>query len=199
MVVRAAKQRLDIRQFAIDYHPRGGDSKLSTWRDGWRHLRFLLVHSPTYLFILPALLMLALGSAIMLTVVAHVEILGREWDVHTMIAGSLLAIVGTQTVGLGVCAQAYGCYYLGERGSWFARLRPRLRLEHGLLLGGAVALAGGLVAATVVGIWIQRGFGALSEVRLAVLAATLIVIGIQVFFSSFLISIIGLRRGSARQ
>src|SRR3954451_512623 len=54
MVVRAAKEKLDIRQFPIEYHPRGGDSKLSTWRDGWRHLRFLLVHSPTHLFIIPA-------------------------------------------------------------------------------------------------------------------------------------------------
>src|SRR3954453_10721809 len=85
MVVRAAKEKLDIRQFPIEYHPRGGDSKLSTWRDGWRHLRFLLVHSPTYLFIVPALTMLALGALIMLTVLTRIEILGRQWDVHTLI------------------------------------------------------------------------------------------------------------------
>src|SRR3954453_9985590 len=101
MVVRAAKEKLDIRQFPIEYHPRGGDSKLSTWRDGWRHLRFLLVHSPTYLFIVPALTMLALGALIMLTVLTRIEILGRQWDVHTMIAGSLLTIVGTQVLALG--------------------------------------------------------------------------------------------------
>ena len=53
MVIRAAKEELDIRQFPIEYHPRGGESKLSSFRDGWRHLRFLLVHSPTHLFILP--------------------------------------------------------------------------------------------------------------------------------------------------
>ena len=54
MVIRAAKEQLDIREFAIEYHPRGGESKLSSFRDGWRHLRFLLVHSPNYLFIVPA-------------------------------------------------------------------------------------------------------------------------------------------------
>jgi hypothetical protein len=194
MVVRAAKEKLDIRQFPIEYHPRGGDSKLSTWRDGWRHLRFLLVHSPTYLFIVPALTMLALGTLVMLTVLTRVEILGREWDVHSMIAGSLLAIVGTQVVGLGLCAHAYGTYYLGEKDPWFDRMRARFRLEHGLMLGSAVALVGLVFAAIVVGIWVNRGFGALSELRLAILAATLIVIGIQIFFSSFLISIIGLRR-----
>jgi glycosyltransferase involved in cell wall biosynthesis len=194
MVVRAAKERLDIRQFPIEYHPRGGESKLSTWRDGWRHLRFLLVHSPTYLFIVPALTMLALGVLIMLTVLTRIEILGRQWDVHTMIAGSLLAIVGTQVVGLGLCAHAYGTYYLGEKDPWFDRMRARFRLEHGLMLGALVALVGLAFGGIVIGIWVHRGFGALSEVRLAILAATFIVVGIQIFFSSFLISIIGLRR-----
>jgi membrane associated rhomboid family serine protease len=111
-----------------------------------------------------------------------------------MIAGSLLAIVGTQVVGLGLCAHAYGTYYLGEKDPWFDRMRARFRLEHGLMLGAAVAVMGVVFAAVVVGKWIDSGFGALSEVRLAILAATFIVVGIQIFFSSFLISIIGLRR-----
>jgi glycosyltransferase involved in cell wall biosynthesis len=194
MVVRAAKERLDIRQFPIEYRPRGGESKLSTWRDGWRHLRFLLVHSPTHLFIIPALAMLTIGSLIMLTVLTRIELLGRQWDVHTMIAGSLLAIVGTQVMGLGLCAHAYGTYYLGEKDPWFDRMRARFRLEHGLVLGAAVAVIGLVFAAIVIVIWVNRGFGALSEVRLAILAATFIVVGIQIFFSSFLLSIIGLRR-----
>ena len=101
--------------------------------------------------------MLALGALIMLTVLTQIEIFGREWDVHTMIAGSLLAIVGTQVVGLGLCAHAYGTYYLGEKDPWFDRMRARFRLEHGLLLGGAIALVGFVVAAVVVGIWIDRG------------------------------------------
>jgi glycosyltransferase involved in cell wall biosynthesis len=194
MVVRAAKEKLDIRQFPIDYHPRGGESKLSTWSDGWRHLRFLLVHSPTHLFIIPAAIMLTLGTLIMFTVMANLEIFGRQWDVHTMIAGSLLAIVGSQTIGLGLCAHAYGTYYLGAKDPWFDRMRERFRLENGLILGGAVTLVGLAAAAWVVIKWIDRGLGTLSEVGPAVLAATLIVVGIQIFFSSFLISIIGLRR-----
>jgi hypothetical protein len=73
-------------------------------------------------------------------------------------------------------------------------MRARFRLEHGLLLGGAVTFGGVAIAAVIVGIWVNRGFGALSEERLAVLAAALIIVGIQIFFSSFLLSIIGLRR-----
>ena len=83
---------------------------------------------------------------------------------------------------------------MGEKDPWFDRMRARFRLEHGLLLGGAITLVGLAIAAVIVGIWINRGFGALSEERAAVAAATLIIVGIQVFFSSFLLSILGLRR-----
>jgi hypothetical protein len=103
-------------------------------------------------------------------------------------------IVGTQVLALGLCAHAYGTYFMAERDPWFDRMRARFRLEHGLLLGGLVTFAGVAIAGVIVGIWVNRGFGALSEERLAVLAAALIIVGIQIFFSSFLISIIGLRR-----
>jgi glycosyltransferase involved in cell wall biosynthesis len=194
MVIRAAKEKLDVRQFPIEYHPRGGESKLSSFRDGWRHLRFLLVHSPTYLFILPGAVMTFLGALGALAVLAQIDVFGRTWDLHAMIAGCLLMIVGVQVLALGLCAHAYGTYFMGERDPWFDRMRARFRLEHGLLLGAAIGLAGLAIAGVIVGIWINRGFGELSEERLAVLAATLIIIGIQVFFSSFLLSILGLRR-----
>ena len=138
MVIRAAKEKLEIRQFPIEYHPRGGESKLSSFRDGWRHLRFLLVHSPNHLFIFPGALMAAVGALIELIVIAHLGVFGREWDIHALIAGALLAIVGTQVVALGICAHAYGTYFMGEQDRWFDRMRARYRLEHGLLLGGAV-------------------------------------------------------------
>lgn len=196
MVIRAAKERLDIRQFPIEYHPRGGESKLSSFRDGWRHLRFLLVHSPNHLFVLPGALMALLGALVSALVLARLSVLGRQWDIHALIAGSLLMVVGTQVVALGLCAHAYGTYFMNERDPWFDRMRRRWRLEHGLLLGGGVALAGLAMAAVIVVEWIDRGFGSLSEQRLSILAFTLVIVGIQVFFSSFLLSILGLRRRS---
>ncbi|MGH2947792.1 MAG: glycosyltransferase family 2 protein [Solirubrobacteraceae bacterium] len=194
MVIRASKEKLDIREFPIEYHPRGGESKLSSFRDGWRHLRFLLVHSPTHLFVLPGGVMAALGGLIALVSLFNIELFGREWQLHSMIAGALLLIVGTQVVALGLCAHAYGTYFMNEKDPWFDRMRARFRLEHGLMLGGTILLAGFAVGAVIVGLWIDRGLGALSEERLAVLAATLMIVGIQVFFSSFLLSILGLRR-----
>ncbi len=194
MVIRAAKERLEIRQFDIEYRPRGGESKLSSLRDGWRHLRFLLVHSPTHLFILPGALMSTIGGLIELMVLAHLAFFGRDWQIHAMIGGALLTIVGTQVMALGVFAHAYGTYFMGERDRWFDRARARYKLEHGLLAGGAIALTGVAVATWIMIEWISRGFGALGEDNLAVVAATLIIVGIQVFFSSFLLSILGLRR-----
>ena len=194
MVIRASKEDLDIRELPILYHPRGGSSKLSTFRDGWRHLRFLLVHSPTHLFLIPGAGMAVLGALISLIVLLQVDILGRTWYLHTMVGASLLVIVGSQVVALGLAAHAYATYFMGAKDPWFDRMRSRLRLEHGLLIGGAITFVGVVIAAVIVGIWIERGFGALSDERAVIAAATLIIVGIQVFFSSFLLSILGLRR-----
>jgi glycosyltransferase involved in cell wall biosynthesis len=194
MVIRASKEQLDIREFPIEYHPRGGESKLSSFRDGWRHLRFLLIHSPTYLFLLPGAVMLGLGTLVALIALLQIDVFGRAWDLHTMVAGALLMIVGVQVVALGLAARTYGTYFMGEQDPWFDRMRARFRLEHGLLLGGATLLVGIVAMAVIVIVWAQRGFGQLSEERLAVLASALIIVGIQVFFTSFLLSILGLRR-----
>jgi glycosyltransferase involved in cell wall biosynthesis len=194
MVIRASKEKLAIREFPIEYSPRSGESKLSRFRDGWRHLRFLLVHSPTHLFIVPGLVLLTLGLLVTVISLTQFSILGRQWNLHTTVGGELLCIVGTQVVALGLCAHAYGTYFMNERDPWFDRMRARFRLEHGLALGMTIFF-GGIIAGTIIfGIWINRGFGALSEERLAVTAATLVIIGLQIIFSSFLLSILGLRR-----
>jgi hypothetical protein len=196
MVIRASKEKLDIRQIPIEYHPRGGESKLSSFRDGWRHLRFLLVHSPTHLFLIPGLVLFVLGAILSGASVLEINVFGREWQLHSMIGGALMMIVGVQVVSMGLCAHAYGMYFMGDKDPWFERMRARFRLEHGLLLGGGVFIAGLVVAAVILIEWAQRGFGVLSEERLAVLAAAFMIIGVQIFFSSFLLSILGLRRRS---
>ncbi|HEX4008578.1 MAG TPA: glycosyltransferase family 2 protein, partial [Solirubrobacteraceae bacterium] len=188
MVIRAAKEKLVLRQFEIEYLPREGESKLSSFRDGWRHLRFLLVHSPNHLFIFPGAAMALIGAVVEFIVIAHLGIFGREWDIHALIGGALLAIVGTQVVALGICAHAYATYFMGERDRWFDRMRARYKLEHGLALGGGIILAGVIVGAVIAVEWINHGFGSLADENLAVLAATLIIVGIQIFFSSFLLS-----------
>jgi glycosyltransferase involved in cell wall biosynthesis len=194
MVIRAAKEKLTIAEFPIEYHPRGGESKLSSFRDGWRHLRFLLVHSPNHLFIVPGAALAGAGTLIVVLVGSGLSFFGRNWGLHTLIGGALLMIVGTQVLALGLCAHAYGTYFMGERDPWFDRMRARFRLEHGLLLGGAFSLAGIAMGTVVVVTWISHGFGSLADERLALVSASLVIVGIQIFFSSFLLSILGLRR-----
>jgi glycosyltransferase involved in cell wall biosynthesis len=193
MVIRASKEHLKIAEFPIEYHPRGGESKLSSFRDGWRHLRFLLVHSPNHLFIWPGTALAGVGTLIVVVAGAGLDV-GRDWGIHTLIGGALLMIVGTQVLALGLCAHAFGTYFMGEKDPWFDRMRARFRLEHGLLLGGLFALAGIVMGAVVIVTWISHGFGSLSDERLALVAASLAIVGIQIFFSSFLLSILGLRR-----
>ena len=194
MVIRASKEHLKIAEFPIEYHPRGGESKLSSFRDGWRHLRFLLVHSPTHLFIIPGAVLAVLGVLIAGLAGSGLEIFGRTWGIHALILGTLLMVVGTQVVALGLCAHAYGTYFMGEKDPWFDRMRARFRLEHGLMLGGLFMLIGLAMGAVIVATWIAHGFGSLSKEYLAVVSASFLIVGIQIFFSSFLLSILGLRR-----
>src|SRR4051794_27896667 len=194
MVIRASKEKLDIRQIPIEYHPRGGESKLSSFRDGWRHLRFLLVHSPTHLFLVPGIVLLVIGTLLSAASLAHLSLFGREWQLHSMIVGSLLMIVGTQVGALGLCAHAYGMYFMGDKDPWFERMRARFRLEHGLLLGGGVFTAGLALGGGLVGRRGGRGLGHLFAGGVGVPGAAPVVFAGRGVFSSFLLFVLGLRR-----
>jgi len=194
MVIRAARRGVAITEIPIQLHPRGGESKLSPFRDGWRHLKLMLVYHPTFLFLVPGLVMFALGSLIIIGVFAHLSILGHELLLHTLIGGSLLVVVATQLIGFGLCGRAYGVYQLGDTDPWVERMQRRFSLEHGLIAGASIAVVGLAIEGVIVGRWIARGLGSLAEERLSVLAATLVIVGTQIFFTSFLLSIMGLRR-----
>src|SRR5439155_13141042 len=179
MVIRATRERLDVREVPIELHPRVGDSKLSPFRDGWRHLRVILVYNPTFLFLLPGLVMLFAGSLIALLVFVHVPVFGRDLYVHSLIFGCLLIILGVQAIGLGLSARAFGVYFISEQDRLFQKLRSRLRLEHGLALAVLVGAVGLALVGVVIGKWASHGFGTLKEEQLAILAATVIAVGAQ--------------------
>src|SRR5919109_1072983 len=194
MVIRATRERLDVREIPIELHPRVGRSKLEPFRDGWRHLRVILVYNPTFLFLLPGAVMFFAGSLITLLVFVHVPVFGRNLYVHSLIVGCLLILLGVQAIGLGLSARAFGVYFISERDELFQKLRARLRLEHGLALAALVGLGGLVLIGIVIARWAGPGFGRLREGRLAIFAATAISVAAQIFFTSFLLSIIGLRR-----
>jgi glycosyltransferase involved in cell wall biosynthesis len=193
-VIRAAKLGLDIRDIDIDYHPRIGESKLSSFSDGWRHLRFLLVHSPTWLFVFPGAVIGLLGVIGVLVSVSGLELFGREWQLHAMIASVAAVVLGAQIVQIGVFSRAFAYYYLGESDRLIEGARTRLRLEHGLLLGALFLLAGLILSGVVLGLWISRGLGELREERVALLGLMLLILGCQTIFGAFFLSVMGLRR-----
>lgn len=191
-LIRSAQLGLDIREIPIDYAARSGESKLETFSDGWRHLRLLLVHSPTWLFLIPGLVLALLGLAA--GAVALTPALDEARQLHGLIFSGILLIVGCQVLQFGVFARSFAAWQLGRPDSLFDRVRRRVSLESLLLAGALVAVAGaGLL--TVVGIDLARGsFAGLGDEKLAVTGLTVFVIGVQVVFASFLLSILGLRR-----
>ena len=194
MVIRASREQLDMREIPISLHPRVGESKLSPFRDGLRHLRVILVYNPTFLFLIPGAVLFVLGAIITLLVFAEVPVFGRNLYVHAEIIGCLLMLLGVQAIGLGLTARAFGVYFISDRDQLLQWARGRLKLEHGLLLAVVVTLVGLSLIGVIIGRWAGGGFGSLGEVRLAILAATIVSVGAQIFFTSFLVSIIGLRR-----
>jgi glycosyltransferase involved in cell wall biosynthesis len=197
MVIRASKAGLKVSEFPIALHPRGGESKLNPFSDGWRHIRLMLLYNPNFLFLLPGFLVALAGVATMAAVFAGATLFGHTFYVHTLIGGSLLLVVGTQLLGFGLCGRTYAVNHLGDRDPWLERRIAQFRLEHGLILGTGLTLAGVVLGVLVVAQWIASGLGSLAEERVTILSATLVIVGIQVFFTSFLLSILSLRRPSA--
>lgn len=195
MIVKAAKHGLRIEEVPISYRIRAGRSKLSPVRDGWRHVRFMLVYSPTALFLLPGGLLFLAGLATLLALAnGPAEVLGRRWEIHAAVVGAIATLVGAQIVQLGAFARTYAVLFLGERDRLWERLATHLSLERGLLAGGAVLLAGAALLALVIGRWVANDFGALHEEHLSVVALTLIGLGTQILFAAFFLSILALGR-----
>jgi glycosyltransferase involved in cell wall biosynthesis len=198
MVFKAYRRGLTVSEIPIDYYPRVGESKLNRFGDAWRHVRFMLLYSPSWLYLLPGAGLLLLGIAGMLALASGpVDIFGRTWQIHTMLGFVALTLIGAQVIQLGVFARTYARVRIGEHDPLLDRLGRRLRLEHGLLVGGLLALlaVAGLVA--VAAEWAFDGFGTLGRVYETALLATALGLGIQIVFASFFLALLSmpLRRG----
>ncbi|TFE33443.1 glycosyltransferase family 2 protein [Frankia sp. B2] len=207
LVIAAGRAELRIEEVPITYHPRVGASKLHSLRDGWRHLRFMLLLAPRHLFVLPGLVLLALGIVGQAALLPGSLNLGfHRLDLHFSILFALLALLGWQLVLLGVCADVHN-HALGwqERRRWPLPLIHRLfTLERGLALGAGLFIVGFVVDVVVLVRWLVNNLGPLNEMRPALLAMTLMVLGAQTAFGSFFLRLLtagpsgGHQRASAR-
>lgn len=185
MVIKAGKRHIRIDEIPIDYHPRIGESKLSRFSDAWRHVRFMLVHSPTFLFLIPGGLA-ALAGLAGLVVLGSLPSLSDNWTGVSVFCAMLL-ILGVGVVQLGLYSRTYAVIYLGEHDTMLERGWRRLRLEHGLVVSAAVFLAG-------LGVTLGSFFDGVKDPRLRILGLALLTVGAQGAFGSFFLSILGLSR-----
>ena len=194
MVFKAFRRKLRVSEIPIDYYPRVGESKLNRFGDAWRHVKFMLLYSPSWLFFVPGVVLLVLGLIGAVALAAGpVTIFGRPWQIHTLFLCIAALLLGTQIVQLGISARAYAAAHLGETDGLVAWSRGRITLERGLALGGVLLLGGGVTLVTIFVAWALNGFGALSHEYATAIGFTLVAIGVQVALGSFFISLLTMR------
>jgi glycosyltransferase involved in cell wall biosynthesis len=196
IVVCALRERLSIQEVPITYHPREGESKLNGLSDAWRHMRFMLVYSPSYLFQLPGVLLMAIGGTLVLWLAGGPRLLfGRLWDFHVLLFGVLAVILGYNFVLFDVFAKTFSMGTgLARPKQWLSNLMEYFTLERGLVAGTAMLLAGTALEAKIVYDWIRSGYGELMAVRGIVIGMLAMVLGAQTVFASFLLSLLLIRR-----
>jgi hypothetical protein len=187
MIVQAARAKLRVGELPIEYRPRIGESKLQTWPDGWRHLKFLLLASPTWLYLVPGVLAFVLGLAMVVPMTFGPVNLGPvHLILHPMLVGAVLTIIGWQMIQLGVLVRICLPLPAGVTDRLSEVVNRHLTIER-TLLGGAAVLGVGLLAGLAISIkWATEGFGPLQEVRPGITALVLCVLGAQTIFAAFL-------------
>lgn len=198
-VIKASIQGARIAEVPVTLHKDGRTAHaphLKTFRDGWRHLRFYLMYSPRWLFLLPGAVLLVAGA--MGYALALPRWPGLMFDINTLLFSSLAILAGYQSVLFAVFTKTFaiseGLLPLDAR---MSRLFQRIDLERGLLVGSLGVLVGLGLLGTVVVQWWDRGFGALdypTTLRWTITGFTLTSLGLQTVFGSFFLSILGLRR-----
>ena len=178
---------------------RGRPPHLRSFRDGWRHLRFMLLYAPNWLFLLPGGLLMALGLFLVFWLLPGPRTIPHQivLDVHTMIFGVIFTLMGAQILAIGAFAKVFGYAERFDRNIVsLKRVLKRVSLESGLLLGGALFLMGFAGCAYITWQWAASGFGELAQVRGVLFWSMWLFLGVQIVFSSFFLSMLGISRGT---
>jgi glycosyltransferase involved in cell wall biosynthesis len=197
MVVKASLYKMRIAEVPTTLSPDGRSRPphLRSWRDGWRHLRFLLLYSPRWLFLYPGLLLVAVGLGVGLWLLPGPQMV---FDIHTLLFAATAIIVGFQAVAFAIFTKVFAMREgLLPKDRRVYRLFRYLNLEIGLLLGSFLLLLGLAGSIYAVGIWGANSFGPLDPartMRIAIPSVTAIALGFEIVLSSFFLSVLGLKR-----
>jgi len=199
MVIKATLQGMDVVEVPTTLKPDGRSRPphLRPIRDGWRHLRFMLLYSPRWLFLIPGLLLMVLGLVFGARLyIGEVHVGSVTFDVSTLVYAAAAVLVGAQAVTFAVLTKAFAISQeLLPADSRFGRLMRYASLELGLVVGGVLLVAGvvGAVGATYG--WAETGFGNLdprAAIRRVVPSMVALALGFEIIFASFFFSVLGL-------
>jgi hypothetical protein len=206
MVVKATVAGLRICEVPTTLSPDGRSRPphLRSWRDGWRHLRFLLLFSPAWLFLYPGLALLTVGLLGMVWLLPQSRTVGGlTFDVHTLFYASLAVTVGFQSMLMWIFSQFYVTQEgLAEPQPWFRSLISIMTFEAGIACGAALLLLGAGLGVYALGSWGSEHFGPLSPsetMRLVIPSGTAVLLGMQVMYGAFFISVLEMRSPRATE
>jgi glycosyltransferase involved in cell wall biosynthesis len=204
LVIKAELAGLSISEVPIVLHPDGRSRPphLRSWRDGWRHLRFMLLFSPRWLFLVPGTLLFGAGFAASVWLLSGARRIGPAYlDIHTLLVAGLAGLLGYQLIVFALFTKVFAITEgFTPMPGYLDRLFRHVSLELGIVVGLLLTLTGLGTLGAAVWSWNQAGFGELDPrltMRVVIPGAVLLVLGIQTVFSSFFLSVLGIRRRRA--
>ncbi|MDA8611483.1 glycosyltransferase family 2 protein [Candidatus Pacebacteria bacterium] len=194
MVIKAVKEKLKITEVPISYSPRLGESKLRSMTDGWRHLRFILLYSPLFIFFIPGIFLFGIGLFSMaILYFGKLEFFGQQFIIHPIFISSIFMIIGFQLISFAGFAKAYAVTHLEEESHFLEKIMKYMSIEKASIIGIAGIIIGIFIYIVILTKWIDSGFGSLNEIKNSVIALTVIVLGVQTISNSFMTSILGIK------
>lgn len=187
MLIKAALEGMKITEVPITYHPRQTPSKLSSYTDGWRHLRFILLLKPMPFLAVPGIFCTLFGIVLMSAFYASLN--DPSGHTHSFILGTLLLTGGFQLLLSGVVIKVYSAVHGFERREGLVEILLNYQnLEKFLVAGAALVLSGLLIGGYILWEWIKSGYGPLNQIANAVLSLSLVIIGLEIAFIATFIS-----------
>lgn len=194
MIIKCAKQGMKIIEVPITYRARIGTSKLNSFSDGWRHLRFILLYSPPVMFLLPGAFLFLIGAiSIFILYFTTSHIFDLQHYVYLMFLSSILMIVGYELILFAGFTRAYAIAHLGNTDSFLDPLYQKINIEKAGLTGILLSLLGITIYLFIFVKWIHSGFDSFDEVRNGVVTLTLLTLGVQTLLSAFMFGILGIK------
>jgi len=197
-VIKAVKLGARVAEIPVTLRPdtRGRPPHLRTYRDGWRHLRFMLLFAPNWLYLAPGGILVTVGLGLIMWLLPGPRLVGRlVFDVHTMLFGLIFALLGVEIISVGLLVRVFSyCERFDHRRHSLERWLKTFRLEQGLVAGAALGLAGLGGNAWVFWTWAASGFGPLAQIRGVIFWSLWLFVGVQIIFTSFFLSILGISR-----